>query len=130
MAAAVADYRPKSTAKEKIKKKGAGLTLELERTPDILSEVEGDFIKVGFAAESENLVENAKQKLRQKKLDLIVANDITAKDSGFGADNERATIIAKGGKIESLPLLSKREVAERILDKVVGLLAKKGKTKL
>jgi phosphopantothenoylcysteine decarboxylase/phosphopantothenate--cysteine ligase len=125
MAAAVADYRPKSTAKEKIKKKGAGLTLELERTPDILSEVEGDFIRVGFAAESENLVENATQKLQQKKLDLIVANDITAKDSGFGADNERATIIAKGGKIESLPLLSKREVAERVLDKLVELLNKR-----
>lgn len=125
MAAAVADYRPKSTAKEKIKKKGIGLTLELEPTPDILKEVEGNFIRVGFAAESENMVENATQKLQQKKLDLIVANDITAKDSGFGADSNRVTIIDKGGKVESLPLLLKREVAEKVLDKVVTLLAKK-----
>jgi len=127
MAAAVADYRPKSTAKEKIKKKGIGLTLELERTPDILKEVEGNFIRVGFAAESENMVENATQKLQQKKLDLIVANDITAKDSGFGSDNNRVTIIDREGKVDSLPLLPKREVADKILDKVVSLLAKKSK---
>ena len=127
MAAAVADYRPKSTAKEKIKKKGIGLTLELERTRDILKEVEGDFIRVGFAAESENMVENATQKLQQKKLDLIVANDITAKDSGFGADSNRVTIIDKGGKVDSLPLLPKREVADKILDKVAALLAKRSK---
>jgi phosphopantothenoylcysteine decarboxylase/phosphopantothenate--cysteine ligase len=127
MAAAVADYRPKSTAKEKIKKKGIGLTLELERTRDILKEVEGDFIRVGFAAESENMVENATQKLQQKKLDLIVANDITAKDSGFGADSNRVTIIDKGGKVDSLPLLPKREVADKILDKIAALLAKRSK---
>ena len=127
MAAAVADYRPKSTAKEKIKKKGIGLTLELEPTTDILSEVKGDFIKVGFAAESENLVGNATQKLQQKKLDLIVANDITAKDSGFGADSNRVTIIDKDGKVESLPLLLKREVAEKVLDKVANLLAERDK---
>lgn len=127
MAAAVADYRPKSTAKEKIKKKGIGLTLELERTRDILKEVSGDFIRVGFAAESENLVENATQKLQQKKLDLIVANDITAKDSGFGSDNNRVTIIDREGKIDSLPLLSKREVADKILDKIAALLAKRSK---
>lgn len=127
MAAAVADYRPKSTAKEKIKKKGAGLTLELELTPDILKEVRGDFIRIGFAAESENLVENATQKLQQKKLDLIVANDITAKDSGFGADSNRVTIIDKDGKAKKLPLLSKREVAEKVLDKVVELLAERDK---
>jgi phosphopantothenoylcysteine decarboxylase/phosphopantothenate--cysteine ligase len=127
MAAAVADYRPKSTAKEKIKKKGIGLTLELEPTTDILSEVKGDFIRVGFAAESENMVENATQKLREKKLDLIVANDITSKDSGFGSDNNRVTIIDREGKVDSLPLLPKREVADKILDKVVSLLAKKSR---
>jgi phosphopantothenoylcysteine decarboxylase/phosphopantothenate--cysteine ligase len=127
MAAAVADYRPKSTAKEKIKEKGIGLTLELERTPDILKEVEGNFIRVGFAAESENMVENATQKLQQKKLDLIVANDITAKDSGFGADSNRVTIIDKDDKVESLPLLLKREVAEKVLDKVAKLLAERDK---
>jgi phosphopantothenoylcysteine decarboxylase/phosphopantothenate--cysteine ligase len=124
MAAAVADYRPKKAAKEKIKKGKAGLTLELECTPDILGTVKGNLIKVGFAAESSNLVENAKQKLKQKGLDLIVANDITASDSGFGTDNNRVTIIARAGKIDSLPILPKREVAERVLDRVAALLPK------
>jgi phosphopantothenoylcysteine decarboxylase/phosphopantothenate--cysteine ligase len=124
MAAAVADYRPRSKAKGKIKKEDAGLTLELERTPDILGEVKGNFIRVGFAAESENLVENATRKLRQKKLDLIVANDVTAKGSGFGVDSNRVTIIGKDGKAESLPLLSKREVADRVLDRVARLFTK------
>jgi phosphopantothenoylcysteine decarboxylase/phosphopantothenate--cysteine ligase len=127
MAAAVADYRPKSRAKDKIKKEDAGLTLELERTTDILGEVKGDFIRVGFAAESENLVENATRKLRRKKLDLIVANDVTVKGSGFGTDSNRVTIIGKDGKAESLSLLAKREVADRILDKVVALLANKAR---
>ena len=127
MAAAVADYRPRTKAKEKIKKEGAGLTLELERTPDILSEVKGDFIRVGFAAESENLVENATQKLRRKNLDLIVANDVTAKGSGFGVDSNQVTIIGKDGKAESLPLLHKKEVADRVLDKVAKLLTERHK---
>lgn len=125
MAAAVADYRAKSVAKEKIKKGKAGFTLELECTPDILGSVKGDFVKVGFAAESSNLLENAKQKLQQKGLDLIVANDVTASDSGFGADTNRVTIIDRGGRIETLPLLAKREVAEKVLDRVANLLAKK-----
>jgi len=120
MAAAVADYRPPSTAKDKIKKRDVGLTLELELTPDILGSMKGDFIKVGFAVESSNLVENAKQKLQQKELDLIVTNDI----SSFSADNNRVTIIDRKGKIESLPLLPKREVADKILDKVAKLLSR------
>jgi phosphopantothenoylcysteine decarboxylase/phosphopantothenate--cysteine ligase len=95
----------------------------LERTPDILGTVKGNFVKVGFAAESGNLVENAREKLKQKKLDLIVANDITASDSGFGADTNRVTIIDRTGKVYRLPLLPKREVADKILDRVVGLLA-------
>jgi len=127
MAAAVADYRPRTKAKEKIKKEGAGLTLELERTPDILGEVKGDFIRVGFAAESENLVENATRKLRRKNLDLIVANDVTAKGSGFGVDSNRVTIIGKDGKAESLPLLHKKEVADKVLDKVAKLLTERYK---
>jgi len=127
MVAAVADYRPKTKAKEKIKKEDAGLTLELERTPDILSEVKGNFIRVGFAAESENLVENATQKLRRKNLDLIVANDVTAKGSGFGVDSNRVTIIGKDGKAESLPLLPKKEVADKVLDKVAKLLTERYK---
>lgn len=127
MAAAVADYRPRTKAKGKIKKEGAGLTLELERTPDILSEIKGDFIRVGFAAESENLVENATRKLRRKNLDLIVANDVTAKGSGFGTDSNQVTIIGKDGKAESLPLLPKREVADKVLDKVAKLLTERYK---
>ncbi len=125
MAAAVADYQPKSTAKAKIKKDSPSLTLELIRTPDILTEVKGNFLKVGFAAESEDVVGNAKQKLEKKQLDLIVANDITDKDSGFGVDTNKVTLIDRDGNVESLPLLTKREVADRILDKVVGLLAKR-----
>ncbi len=125
MAAAVADYQPKSAAKAKIKKDAPGLTLELIRTPDILTEVQGKFLKVGFAAESEDVVENARRKLEKKKLDLMVANDITAKESGFDVDTNKVTIIDREGNVESLPLLTKREVADRVLDKVVGLLAAK-----
>jgi len=125
MAAAVADYQPKNIAKEKIKKEAAGLTLELVRTPDILTEVKGSFLKVGFAAESEDVIENARQKLEKKHLDLIAANDITDADSGFGVDTNKVTLISRDGKIESLPLLTKRQVADRILDKVVGMLWKK-----
>ena len=122
MAAAVSDYQPKSAAKAKIKKETPDLILELVRTPDILAEVKGNFLKVGFAAESEDLVANAKKKLEKKKLDIIVANDITDKKSGFGVDTNKVTLIDKQGKVESLPLMSKREVADRILDRVVGML--------
>jgi len=124
MSAAVADYRPVRAAKDKIKKSRAGLTLELEGTPDILGSVKGNFIRVGFAAESRDLVKNAGKKLKQKRLDFIVANDVTARDSGFGTDTNRVVIIDRKGKIDKLPLLAKREVAERILDKVAAVLAK------
>ena len=122
MAAAVADYRPKSTSREKIKRAGSGLTLDLECTRDILGTIKGNLIKVGFAAETSNLVENARGKLKQKGLDLIVANDITASDSGFGTDTNRVTVIDKEGGVDSLPLLTKQEVAETILDRVAQLL--------
>jgi phosphopantothenoylcysteine decarboxylase/phosphopantothenate--cysteine ligase len=122
MAAAVSDYQPKTVAKAKIKKTSPSLTLELVRTPDILGEVKGDFLRVGFAAESEDIVANAKKKLQNKQLDLIVANDITDKKSGFGVDTNKVTLIDRKGKVESLPLLTKREVADRILDRVVGML--------
>ncbi len=125
MAAAVADYQPKEVAKTKIKKESPSLTLELIRTSDILTEVKGNFIKVGFAAESEKVVENARQKLEKKRLDIIVANDITDADSGFGVDTNKVTLIDRDGKIDNLPLLTKREVADRILDRVVGMLVKK-----
>ena len=122
MAAAVADYQPKNAAKAKIKKDSPSLTLELIRTPDILAEAKGNFIKVGFAAESEDMIANARQKLEKKHLDLMVANNITEADSGFDVDTNKVTLIDRKGKVEELPLLTKREVAERILDKVVGLL--------
>ena len=131
MAAAVADYQPKSAAKQKIKKEatGADLTLELVRTPDTLAEVKGDFIKVGFAAESKDrLMEHAKKdELERKKLDLVVANDISTPDSGFEVDTNKVLLIDKEGNVEDLPLMSKREVAERVLDKVVGMLGSKKK---
>jgi phosphopantothenoylcysteine decarboxylase/phosphopantothenate--cysteine ligase len=125
MAAAVADYMPKSTADQKIKKRTDSLTLELVKTPDILSEVKGKFLKIGFAAETENLIANAKKKLTGKALDMIVANDVSAKGGVFGADTNKVTIINKSGKQEDLPLMSKREVADKILDNVVKML--KGK---
>ncbi len=125
MAAAVADYRPKKFVTSKIKKETAALTLELVRTPDILNEVKGDFIKVGFAAESEDLVANAKLKLEKKQLDLIVANDITSPESGFNTETNKVTIIDRKGNTDELPLLTKREVAEKVLDRVVVLLGKK-----
>jgi phosphopantothenoylcysteine decarboxylase/phosphopantothenate--cysteine ligase len=124
MAAAVADFRPKRATQQKIKKEVAQLTLELERTPDILASVQGHFVKIGFAAETATLIENATRKLRQKGLDLIVANDITASDSGFAVDYNQVTIIDKAGSAESLPLLAKREVADRILDKLATLLGR------
>lgn len=122
MASAVADYQPKSIAASKIKKDSKDLILELVRTTDILAGVKGDLIKVGFAAESEDLIANAKKKLKEKGLDLIVANDITDKDSGFGADTNKVVIIDKNGKIEELPLMNKREVADKILDRVAKLI--------
>ena len=124
MAAAVSDFRIANPADHKIKKTGGKLLLELVETPDFLLELRNDFIKVGFAAESEDLLANARKKLTEKRLDLIVANDITAADSGFDVDTNRVTLIDKEGKVEELPLMSKREVAEVILDRVAGLIEK------
>ena len=123
MAAAVADYRPAQTSDEKIKKGHGTLVLSLERTVDILGSVQGDFVRVGFAAESSALEKNARHKLEEKKLDLIAANDITSRDSGFGSENNRVTILDADGGVDHLPLLSKREVADRLLDRVVRLLS-------
>jgi len=120
MAAAVADYQAPDPAGTKIKRAGTeGLSLSLVNTPDILSEIERrpGLIRVGFAAESHDLVSNAKQKLEMKGLDLIVANDITATDAGFGSDSNRVLLIDKKSK-EELPLMTKYEVAWRILDRV------------
>ena len=98
------------------------MKLELVKTSDILAGAKGNFIKVGFAAESENIVANAKKKLKAKGLDLIIANDITDKGCGFDADTNKVTIIDKDGKVEALPLMSKQEVADKILDRVVVLI--------
>lgn len=125
MAAAVADYQPVATAAQKIKRGSPTLTLELERTPDILAEAGEGFLKVGFAAESEDLLANARRKLEAKGLDLIVANDIMAAGSGFGADTNRVVIIDQQGGEEHLPLLSKYEVAQRLWDRIVALLPKR-----
>jgi len=122
MAAAVADYRPAERAGQKIKRTKEGMTLDLVPTPDILAEVKGDLVRVGFAAESEDLMRNASEKMARKGLDLIVANDITAAGSGFGTDTNQVTIIDRSGAAEALPLLSKYEVACRLLDRVVPLL--------
>ncbi len=121
MSAAVADFRPATVAVDKIKKDSATLDLKLERTPDILAEVKGDFIRVGFAAETADLIENAKKKLAAKNLDLIVANDVTAEGSGFGADTNKVTLLFMDGRVEDLPLMSKTEVAERIMDTIRSL---------
>jgi phosphopantothenoylcysteine decarboxylase/phosphopantothenate--cysteine ligase len=124
MAAAVADYRPSATAEQKMKRHAETLSLELTRTPDILAEAGKGFIRVGFAAESEELVANARRKLESKGLDLIVANDITGPETAFDADTNRVVILDRAGGEERLPVMTKYEVARRILDRVVELLAK------
>lgn len=121
MAAAVADYQVAEVSTAKIKKESGDLTLKLVHTPDILAEVKGNFLKIGFAAESQDLIANARKKVEKKKLDLIVANDITEEHSGFGADTNKVVLIGKDGMPESLPVMSKRAVAERILDRIVRL---------
>lgn len=124
MAAAVADYRPATAAKSKLKKEEFPLMqLELIRNPDIIGEVKGNLIKVGFAAESENMVQNATIKLKNKGLNLIVANNITEAGSGFGVDTNKVALVDSKGKVEDLPLLPKSEVAHKILEKVAALLA-------
>jgi phosphopantothenoylcysteine decarboxylase/phosphopantothenate--cysteine ligase len=125
MSAAVADYRPATVAEGKIKREAETLTLEMVKTSDILGEVKGDIIKVGFAAESSDVINRGTEKLKRKHLDLIVVNDITAKDSGFDADTNRVAFIDRGGKVEQLPLMLKSEVAHKILDRVAALLAGK-----
>lgn len=123
-AAAVADYRPAKTSASKIKKKKGPLSLELERNPDIIEEVgrsKGDRVLVGFAMETDNLVENAKGKLAAKNMDMIVANDLSRPDAGFQADTNLVKIIDSKGKIDELPLMDKAQVANRILDKVLKI---------
>jgi len=125
-AAAIADYRPSQRAAQKLKKSEDSVTLKLERTPDVLANVAASrsngMLVVGFAAETENVIANARQKLRHKKLDAIVANDVTRSDSGFDTTTNAITIItAKNSDPVELPALSKREAANHILDVIVSL---------
>lgn len=124
-AAAVADYRPTRQADRKLKKDQATPAILLEPTPDILAEVgtrKGNRILVGFAAETDDLVANARKKLQRKNLDLMVANDVRQPGAGFDVDTNLVKILDPSGGVEELPLLPKREVADRILDRIVGLL--------
>lgn len=130
-AAAVADYRPRNVADAKIKKSEQDfLTLELEKTPDILSNVSAnwhnDLIIVGFAAETNDVTNYAKAKLKKKNLDMVVANDITQKGAGFNSDTNIATIITRDHEIE-LPIMSKRDLGDKILDEVIKLRNKSKK---
>jgi phosphopantothenoylcysteine decarboxylase/phosphopantothenate--cysteine ligase len=129
MAAAVSDYRPINVAVHKIQKTESSLRIDLKRTTDILLEVASQktqsgypAVTVGFAAESRDLLENAQGKLTSKNLDFSVANDISAPDAGFAVDTNRVTLLQRGGEIEELPLKSKTEVAQVVMDHVAGLM--------
>ena len=125
-AAAVADYRPVDAPLQKIKKTAGELTLRLESNPDILATAarkKGNRLIVGFAAETDNVAENARKKLKDKNADLIVANDVTAEGAGFDVDTNIVTLFARDGRDLPLPKMTKREVAHRILDEVVRLSA-------
>jgi phosphopantothenoylcysteine decarboxylase / phosphopantothenate---cysteine ligase len=125
MAAAVADYRPASVAEQKIKKRDDDLTLKLAKTTDILAATASfsseRLIRIGFAAESQDLISNAADKLERKRLDLIVANDISRTDSGFGTDTNAVVLLDRAGGRRELPLLPKREVADLILDEALAI---------
>jgi phosphopantothenoylcysteine decarboxylase/phosphopantothenate--cysteine ligase len=124
MAAAVSDYTPVTVATQKLKKdaESTQMSIEVKKTNDFFLEIPQHVLRVGFAAESENLVDNAEDKLLRKGMALIVANDITAVDSGFNVDTNRVTFIDRTGTTEELPLLTKYEVGHKILDKVLALL--------
>jgi phosphopantothenoylcysteine decarboxylase/phosphopantothenate--cysteine ligase len=133
MAAAVSDYRPATVSPTKLKKTEGPSRLELVRTPDILKslgEGKGDRILIGFAAETDHVREAAREKLRAKRLDFIVANDVTTRGAGFGAEMNTAVLIDAEGRETELPLMSKRELAERIWDAVATLRAGKGRGRL
>jgi phosphopantothenoylcysteine decarboxylase/phosphopantothenate--cysteine ligase len=124
MAAAVSDYRPSAPAATKMKKKEGPAALDLVRTPDILrglGESKSGRTLVGFAAETDDVVENARKKLAEKRLDLIVGNDVRRTDAGFASDRNAAVLLDADGGQEELPLMSKRDLAERILDRVLAL---------
>jgi len=132
MAAAVADFRPIEQAKNKFKKRDGIPGLKLEAAPDVLatlaarrSEKKQPRLVVGFAAESRDLIENAREKMRSKNLDMIAANDISTPGSGFGVDTNRLTLLYADGREEALPLMSKVEAAETIIERLAVLLENK-----
>jgi phosphopantothenoylcysteine decarboxylase / phosphopantothenate---cysteine ligase len=127
-AAAVSDFRPKAVSLQKMKKAEASTTLALEKTDDILSEIgkkKRGRILLGFAAETENVVANARKKLKEKNLDLMVVNDVTKPGAGFGQDTNQVKILFRSGEVKDLPLMSKEEVSQAILDEVGKLLKQK-----
>jgi phosphopantothenoylcysteine decarboxylase / phosphopantothenate---cysteine ligase len=128
-AAAVLDFKPKEKAVHKIKKKGGAHTLDLVENPDILAELGcrkavGRPLLVGFAAETQELLANATEKLKKKNLDMIVANDVSRHDSGFEVDTNAVKVIYRDGRVEDWDLMSKEEVAERLLDRVKEMWGK------
>ena len=129
-AAAPGDFRPADRVRGKVKKTKVPAPIELARNPDILKDVGADksaCIVVGFAAESENLIENASGKLKSKNMDLVVANQIGPKDESFGAETNRVWLIDRDEKIEELPLMSKLDVAHRIWDRILELKSGRGR---
>ncbi len=128
-AAAVSDLMPLHTATEKLKKTGLETTIRFRPTPDILKmmgDKKGERFHVGFALESQNLLANATDKLRRKRLDLIVANDLTVEGAGFAVDTNVATILGSDGTVEKLSKMSKRALAGRILDQIALRLNQRG----
>jgi phosphopantothenoylcysteine decarboxylase/phosphopantothenate--cysteine ligase len=124
MAAAVADYCPEKFISRKVKREDGAFQIKLKPNPDILKELgkrKNGQILIGFAAETEALVANAKKKLREKKLDLIVANNVTEEGSGFDVDTDAATLLDRTGAVHSLPLMSKDDLANRIYDYLLSL---------
>jgi phosphopantothenoylcysteine decarboxylase/phosphopantothenate--cysteine ligase len=124
MAAAVSDYRPVNFARRKIKRGKGTIELRLEPNPDILTELganKNGKVLVGFAAETEDLMANAEKKLREKNLDMVIANNVTEEGSGFDVDTNIATILDRSGAVRSLPLMSKDDLAEQIIDHLLGL---------
>ncbi len=128
MAAAVSDYRPEEKLDRKMKKAEEEITLKLIRNPDILEELgkeKGERLLVGFSAETDNLIDNAAQKLKTKNLDLVVANDLTVPDSGFASDDNRVVLLDRRGGVEEWPLLDKEEVARRLIGKIKEIIDEK-----
>ena len=124
-AAAVSDFKPSHFSGQKVKKNAAGLTLKLTPTADILMELglrKKNQVLVGFAAETENVVQNARDKLTRKNLDLIVVNDLAEEGSGFASPTNRVRLIDHSGAVEELPLLKKEELAHRLLDRIAPLI--------